>query len=267
VKGQGEKAPALDAIVDELAHKIVHRYLARDTSNKLEVLNSSEFTVLSDILVRVSDANRDFIHGRPDVQKKFADLVPQITSLADKVPNWPELSYLAAKIADSGRDSDTARKYYALVQSTFESKGQSEVVRLITQRMAELALPFRGTQTAAIPAGPLPTAMDYSSGIKSVRVRDSGPESSVVGLALATALEFQIHRTTGKWQPISGRYIYYAARKLSGSVNFDSGATMENTITVLSDEGAVAEEVWPYRPGEFAKPPGRCQSSHPISHR
>jgi Papain family cysteine protease len=253
MKGQDDKPPPLDVIIDGLAHEIVHRYLARDSSNKLDVLDSAEFTTLSEVLVSVAQANRKSIRGRP-AQKDFEILIPTITSLADKVPDWPELGYLAAKIAESGRDSHTALAYYRRVQPNFESSGRSEIVRLIATRIAELTSSSREAVTAAVGQQTFPTAVDYSNEIRSVR--DSGPEGSVVGLALATALEFQIARTTNKQQSISARYIYYAARKQQGSdLKSDSGASIKDAITVLSTEGAVAEEVWPYRPGEFAAMP------------
>jgi C1A family cysteine protease len=87
-------------------------------------------------------------------------------------------------------------------------------------------------------------------------VRDSGPEGSVVGMVLATALEFQIAKTTKKHQRISARYIYYAAREAGGfDLKIDSGARIKDGITVLSSKGAVAEEVWPYQAGQYAEKP------------
>src|SRR5262249_39626611 len=115
VKGQDKGAPSLDAIVDELAHEILRRYLAREISNKLEAFEPSEFKTLSDVLVKVAQANRKTLAGRP-AQKEFAELIPPITDLADRVPSWPELVYLAAKIADSGKDTRVALNYYRLAQ-------------------------------------------------------------------------------------------------------------------------------------------------------
>ena len=108
---------------------------------------------------------------------------------------------------------------------------------------------------------PLPRVLDYSSEIKFVR--DSGPEGSVVGLALATALEFQIAKEPKEQQKISARYIYYAARKAAGfDLDRDSGAHIKDGITVLSSEGAVMEDVWPYRAGNFAeKPPADVEKA------
>jgi hypothetical protein len=77
VKGSDGKAPSLDVIVDGLAHEIVHRYLSQDTTNRLEVLDSSEFTGLAGVLVSVAQANRKSIRGRP-AQKEFEALIPTI---------------------------------------------------------------------------------------------------------------------------------------------------------------------------------------------
>ena len=253
VKGPDGKAPALDVIVDGLAHEIVHRYLAQDTTNRLEVLDPSEFTSLADVLVSVAQANRKSDRGRP-AQKEFAALVPSITALADKVPDWPELGYLAARIADSGRDSHTALTYYRRVLPKFEDGGQPKLVSWINTRISDLASISAEAKTPDVTVEPLPRALDYSSEIKFVR--DSGPEGSVVGLALATALESQIAKATKKQQKISARYIYYAARKAAGfDLNSDSGAQIKDGITVLSSVGAVMEDVWPYRAGKFAEKP------------
>lgn len=252
VPGQGEKGPGLDAIVDVLAHAIMHRHLARDTTNKLEVLDTAEFTTLAGILVSVDQANRKTTNGRP-AQKEFEALIPAITSLADKVQGWPELGYLAARIADSGRDARTALIYYRRVRPDFETAKKPDIVALITARIGELT---KTVEFVPATGGPetLPAMLDYSGEITAVR--DSGAEGSVVGLAAATALEFQIAKATKESQAISARFIYYAARKLMATgTKIDSGASIKDAITVLSTEGAVAEEVWPYRAGEFSDEP------------
>jgi hypothetical protein len=260
VKGSDGEAPSHDAIVDALAHEIVHRYLAQDTTNRLEVLDPSEFTSLARVLVRVAHANRNSILGRP-AQKEFAALIPSITVLADRVPEWPELGYLAARVADSGRDSRTALTYYRRVQTKFRDSGQLELVGWINKRVSDLTSIPAEASTLEATVEPLPEALDYSSEIKFVR--DSGPEGSVVGLALATALEFQIAKATKKQQRISARYIYYAARKAAGfDLESDNGAYIKDGIAVLSSEGAVAEALWPYRPGKFAeKPPAAVETA------
>jgi C1A family cysteine protease len=96
--------------------------------------------------------------------------------------------------------------------------------------------------------------LDYTSEMGPVR--DSGSEGSTVGFAVADALEYQIKKTSGKEIMISPRYIYYEARVLEGTTDQDAGTSLRDAIRVLRQVGAVAEDVWPYRAGEFSmKPP------------
>ena len=78
----------------------------------------------------------------------------------------------------------------------------------------------------------------------------------MVGQVLATALEFQIVKATNAQRKISARYIYYAARQ-AGELNLqaDTGAHIKDGIAAPSEDGAVAEDVRPYRPGAFAEEP------------
>jgi hypothetical protein len=252
VSGAEAKAPSLVTIVDQLAHEILRRYLAQDKTNRIELLDSAEFISLADVLVNAAQINRMAIRGRP-TSDEFAKLVKPAAALADKVPNWPELGYLAARIADSGRDSANALLYYRRVLPQFEDANKIELIALVNGRISALTQELEPS-TATGSAAPLPAAVDYASKIKFIR--DSGPEGSVVGLALATALEYQVEKATGETHRISARYIYYAAREAGGyGVKADTGAQISDAIKVLSTKGAVEESVWPYQPGKFADPP------------
>jgi Papain family cysteine protease len=252
IKDAGGKTPPLATIVDRLAHEILRRYLAQDTSNKFELLNSDEFFGLAEILVSTAQANRRVILGRPE-QSEFARLVPQITALADQVPNWAELGYLAARIADSGQKSEIALIYYERALPTFEGAKNVELVKAIKDRIAALT-PETEVASGVRRKEALPPSVDYSSKIKSIR--DSGAEGSVVGEALATALEFQIEKALSQTHRISARYIYYAAREAGGlDLKTDSGAQIRDAVKVLATKGAVEESVWPYKSGEFAEAP------------
>jgi C1A family cysteine protease len=88
------------------------------------------------------------------------------------------------------------------------------------------------------------------------KVRDSGAEGSCVGFAVAAALECEIRGVSGREVTISPRYIYYYARKKGGfSTDCDTGAHLRDAVDLLLHGGAVAEEAWPYEPGEFAAEP------------
>jgi hypothetical protein len=114
--------------------------------------------------------------------------------------------------------------------------------------------------------------LDYTSQMSPVR--DSGSEGNAVGFAVAAALEYQIQKAFGKKVIVSPRYIYYYARQKGGfNTDKDTGAHLRDSIDVLLNRGAVLEEEWPYKAGEFAaKPPPNVQGAehykvskaHPI---
>jgi hypothetical protein len=252
VKGDDGTPPSYDAIVDRLAHEIVRRRLALDPSNRVELLSSDEFVTLSDVLVAAADSNHRALSGRP-VQNEFVDLLPRITALSDQVPDWPELGYFAAWVADKARDSATASSYYRRVVTKLDATKQNQLIAFINGRLHDLAA--TELSSAAVAAvEPTKPVLDYSDYIK--HVRNQGNEGSVIGQALATAMEFQIARSTHQDRQISARYIYYAARERAGTTGFDGGAQLADAISVLSERGAVEESIWPYVPGQYAdKPP------------
>lgn len=105
--------------------------------------------------------------------------------------------------------------------------------------------------------------LDYTD--KMTPVRDQGVEGSGVGFAVAAGLEYQIEKVLGQRVVISPRYIYYYARLKGGqSTDQDSGAHFRDAVSTLSEMGTVAEDVWPYKAGEFhTKPPdGIEQAQH-----
>jgi papain like protease len=235
-----------------LAHEIIRRWLANDPSNKVELLHPEEFKALAATVMSAAASNRRSVHGRP-TQNEFMELLPRITALADKVPDWPELGYFAAWIADKGRDSVTALAYYRRVLAKLDTARQANLIARVNDRIDSL------DQVSRPPAQDrsqvqIKPALDYSSNIKVIR--DSGAEGSVVGHALATALEFQIAKATHEEHKVSARHIYYLARQATGSTESDSGAIIKDAIRALAKKGAVEEKVWPYVPGEYAaKPP------------
>jgi C1A family cysteine protease len=252
VKGADEKVPSLAVIVDQLAHEMLRRYLAQSNKNKLELLDPPEFFSLADVIVNAAQANRRIIGGRA-ATSDFAALIPDITALADKVPNWPELCYLAAWISDSANDSDHALKYYHQAVPIFVTEKNTAVVDSINTRIAALTKKTEPPDSEAANKE-LPAAIDYSDRIDFIR--DSGSEGSVVGQALAVALEYQIATTKHESAEISARFIYYAARKAGGiDIKTDGGAQIKDAIRVLEHEGAVKEGVWPYQPGKYAEAP------------
>jgi C1A family cysteine protease len=97
-------------------------------------------------------------------------------------------------------------------------------------------------------------SLDYSADM--TPVRDQGSEGSVVGFAVAAALEYQIKKKLKQQVVISPRYLYYFAKQEGGyDPHLDTGANIKDAIKVLSQKGAVTESAWPYKPGDLASDP------------
>lgn len=261
--GENGKPPSLAKIVDLLAYDILRRYyLYKDPNHKLASLTDQEFEDLSNVLVGAELANRRTASGRHNPED-FSKLIPTISSLVNTAPNWPELVYLAAWIADSGEDTKNAVKYYEQVRPQFVQMSSTEIVDRIDNRVKFLTdvLTAAASKSAAgatappaAPATPLdklPASVDYSS---LVRIEDMGQEGSSVGQALATALEVKLAKMNIDKQ-ISARFIYYAARKIEGTTSSDSGAQIPDGFSVMLKEGAIEESVWPYVAGKFGESP------------
>ncbi|MEQ8557430.1 MAG: C1 family peptidase [Henriciella sp.] len=99
----------------------------------------------------------------------------------------------------------------------------------------------------------LPPAVDLSPMCSPVE--DQGTVGSCTANAVAGALEYHqiLHR-----QPLtdlSRLFIYYNARKLMGTVDQDSGASMPSVVAAYLAFGACPEPVWPYDPSIWSHEP------------
>jgi C1A family cysteine protease len=124
---------------------------------------------------------------------------------------------------------------------------RQQIGPIIAQNGYKLTANGAVSETVVTTTGPV---IDYTPKMQSVR--DQGNEGGVVGFALAAALEYQILKKNGQTVRISPREIYNLAKTTPN----DSGAQLADGLRILQTEGAVLEEVWPYKAGEFAaKPP------------
>jgi hypothetical protein len=254
VKGEDGKPASLRAVVDRLAYEIFRRKLASDSNTKVNLLQPEEFVSLASVIVKAADANRRSVGGRP-VKDEFVAILPAVAILCEAVPQWPELEYFAGWIADKSSDPSTATKYYQRVLDQSDRAKSAELVNYLTSHIAELnQATAAAASLAPVSAGASGWSIDYTQFVRAIR--DGGSEGSVVGQALATAMEIQIKRTLHQDVNISARYIYYAARQVEGTTRVDAGAVIKDAIDVLAKQGAVEESVWPYKAGEYgAKPP------------
>lgn len=88
-----------------------------------------------------------------------------------------------------------------------------------------------------------------------VRIRDSGPEGAVAGLAVVMAMEASLARQ-GRPVTLSARYLYEKARSIDPHGSDAEGTDMAAALYVAETFGAPPEERWPYVAGSQGLPRG-----------
>src|ERR1700682_1167658 len=165
------------------------------------------------------------------------------------------------------------------IRRVLQEEGKKQVATIVEQQRGTLQSyaneQVKEIAARAVASGPLSVSQNQPTSVQSLAldpsiaskdytaamtiVRDEGSEGSVVGFAVAAALEYQIKKKLGIQVLISPRYIYYFARKGAGmDTSIDSGAFIKDAIKVLSEKGAVAEDAWPYKAGEYASNPPKA---------
>jgi len=148
---------------------------------------------------------------------------------------------------------EAARKQIAEIMEA----QKEELISFARQQIDQISVATRPTKGKRQPAAVTEfttDSIDYMADMQPVRNQED--EGSNVGFAVAAAVEYQIKKSMGKDVIISPRYLYYFARKDGGlDVKLDSGANIRDAIKVVTTRGAVPEEAWPYRPGEFNSSP------------
>jgi len=107
VSNEQGKPPNLDSVASLVAMEIEHRRLARDPTNRVEVLSTEEFGTLISVLSATARLNRQTALGRP-ARTQFEALLEKIEPLASEVRDWYQLQLLAASLAESADRSDKA---------------------------------------------------------------------------------------------------------------------------------------------------------------
>jgi len=101
--------------------------------------------------------------------------------------------------------------------------------------------------------GHLPDFVDLRD--KCPPVVDQLELGSCVGNSIASAFRFeQMRQKAPDWQP-SRLMIYYNARDLEGTEDYDSGSQIRDGIKSIADQGVCPETDWPYDITKFAERP------------
>jgi len=66
---------------------------------------------------------------------------------------------------------------------------------------------------------------------------------------------------------LSRLFVYYNTRVIEGSVDYDAGAEIRDTIKALVDQGVCPEKEWPYNIWMFKNPPADYCYKHALDHQ
>ena len=135
--------PATPAkIAAKIAYAVIHSKLAADEKNKVGMLELEEFRTLVTTIVTVTRLYRA-AKREPDVKHEgFDHLLGPIERLVTKVPQWYELTLLAAEIADRAGRKDKALQLYRQVKRLADDpdtvEAQPKLRVRVDQRIAAL---------------------------------------------------------------------------------------------------------------------------------
>jgi len=98
-------------------------------------------------------------------------------------------------------------------------------------------------------------------------VRDQKDLGACTSFATASAFEYDLHtQKVADFTP-APLYIYYNTRILEGTVKFDSGATIRNSIKSIAKYGACRESYWRYLVSRAFKKPSKQAYTHGYKHK
>jgi predicted Zn-dependent protease len=127
-----------DEIATNAAYALIQRKLADKQLGRVETLELADFRALLETVFEVERLNRLVARGYV-VEDRFAGLLSRIEALSQKTPDWPELTYLIASIADGAGNHAKAIVCYRKLQTPqVERTADPKIVRWAAQRLAEL---------------------------------------------------------------------------------------------------------------------------------
>lgn len=150
--------------------------------------------------------------------------------------------------------SHQVQSHIASHPEEFSQIERTVVASVYVERTKSGETVLHGNATENTPAA-TDSIIDYTA--QMLPVRDEGTEGSVVGFALADVIEYQWFKASGQKVRFSPREIYNLARTIEHMQKEDSGALISDGVRVVRAIGAVTEQDWPYKIGEFAQAPPR----------
>ena len=110
---ESDKHP--DDIATNAAYALIQVRLAERQSGPIKDLDLRDFRLLFETIFKVDELNRRVAQGHV-VDANFVGLLPSIESQVERIPDWPELVYLTASVAEGARNVGKAIHYYRKLQ-------------------------------------------------------------------------------------------------------------------------------------------------------
>lgn len=123
--------------------------------------------------------------------------------------------------------------------------------------LPELGLTVKYADSGSIVPTVLPPSVDLRS--KCPPVYDQSDQGSCTANAIAGAYEFDLLRQGITDFTPSRDYIYYNERTIEGTIAYDSGASISDSVKAIQEYGICPETMWDYeRAHLFGKPTADC---------
>lgn len=106
-------------------------------------------------------------------------------------------------------------------------------------------------------SGTLPSFIDWR--VQCTAVENQGSIGSCTANAVVAMMEFLDKKEDNRFFNQSRLFLYYNTRRLQGTINDDSGASLRYTLKAYAKWGICSEKIWPYIIKNFKiKPTDEC---------
>jgi hypothetical protein len=110
-----------DEIASNIAYALLQRRIAKGNLITINEVKLSDFRRLVEIIVEVSSLN-ERVRAGVSSERRFIALLPELEKLANNLPDWHELTYLTASVAEGAGNRRSALAQYARLWAETELK-------------------------------------------------------------------------------------------------------------------------------------------------
>jgi len=86
-------------------------------------------------------------------------------------------------------------------------------------------------------------------------IKNQGPQGACSAFSLVSVIEYFLQKTLANRTDLSEAFVYYNARAINNKTDIDEGATFQDIIKSIRDNGVCVEELCPYNPSIYNERP------------